>query len=179
MGKGRVRGRGRVVRWPPPTPTPTPTPTLTPKVAAARRGVLRHRAQQRHATLLRQAPSPLHLPSSSPSPSQACYASTTSAVPSRASPVVGAGPRGGGARAPRSPPPSRYLPASPHISPHLPTPPRISPHLPTSPHTSPHLPTPPHISPISPQVQTPFFGMLRGTSDADLRRMQAGDIAEM
>ena len=28
-------------------------------------------------------------------------------------------------------------------------------------------------------VQTPFFGMLRGTSDADLRRMQAGDIAEI
>ena len=41
---------------------------------------------------------------------------------------------------------------------------------------SPHIS---HISPISAQVQTPFFGMLRGTSDADLRRMQAGDIAEI
>ena len=58
------------------------------------------------------------------------------------------------------------------LSPHLPTPAHTSPHLPTPPHTSPHLP-------LSPQVQTPFFGMLRGTSDADLRRMQAGDIAEI
>ena len=49
---------------------------------------------------------------------------------------------------------------------------RISPHLPTPPHISPYLP-------LSAQVQTPFFGMLRGTSDADLRRMQAGDIAEI
>ena len=163
-----------VVRRPPPTPTPTPTPypnptpnsssNSTPKVAAARRRVFRHRAQQRRATPLpkRRPPRPPQHSTPPCLPALRPWHATLydNAGPSQASPVARP-TEGRRARASllalgTSP----HLAASPcisPISPHLPASPRLpasppSPHISPHPPPPPHLPTPPRISPTSPYL---------------------------